>query len=390
MASLLDRLASASTSGDVLFRGRVGAVRLTSGQVLLVEGTSSHTVACAQEPPNNAISAPDEAAPSRRPQFMAAYPFSHAPLPPSTARSSLVRLSGLEGARPVDPWPWAPGPWNEPGTDWNAIARAVLAATEANSYVTQDPYTGAAICTAEALRPVAAAGQRAAALSFRLAVGDCWADPEVTYQLKQAVAGLADAAQLLGVPFISQQLDVVPALGSRPQLTVTAHPDVSPAPGGFREPDQVLALLGAIGGDISGSALLRLAGVVECFPPAIDLLAEARVQELVRQAVASHLLSTVHDCRRGGLLAAVAACSVASSLGTTVQAPEAWNTLSEAAMMFAETPSRFLVALPQSQLPALKSLGHTHGVPVSTIGTTGGTHVRFGRAIDLPLAELRG
>jgi len=360
-----------------------------------VEGTNSHTVACAEEPPNNAVPAPDESAPIRRPQFMATYPFSHAPLPPSTTPSSLVQLPGLatlKAGRPVplDPWPWAPGPWNEPEPDWNTVARALIGGRQADTYVTQDPYTGAAIRTAEALRPAAAAGQRAAALSVRLTVGDCWADPEVTYQLKQAVAGLADAAQLLGVPFVSEQLDAVPALGPRPQLTVTAHPDVSPAAGGFHESDQVLALLGSIGGDISGSSLLRLAGVEACFPPAIDLLAEARVQDVVRQAVASHLLSSLRDCRRGGLLVALAACSAATGLGATVRPPEAWNTLSEAAMMFAETPSRFLVALPHSQLPVLTSLAHTHGVPVAAIGTTGGTRLRFGQAIDLPVAELRG
>ncbi len=462
MASILDLL---PTSGQgVLFAGRQGAVRLPNGQILLVTTNGASIVSEAIEPPDNGVWSPDESTPAERPRYMDAFPFSFAPLPPRPAR--LFHIGGQPGvADPLsqsalDPWPWAPGPWSGTEQDWNDLALRVWAARlDEDNFGYQDAYTAAVIRTCEALRQALVHGSEPAALTYDLYFGDV-DDPEVMYQLRKAVEGLADAAQMFELPFLAGQLQTSADIGLYPRLTVRAHGvsdvfsaamdamDVIPSParlagegwvratqGGAagqasRKSRQaagegrwsphlaspasragegqntivgsesgglfsgapivgdLIAVIGRMTNDISGSLLLATCGVTESFPPPIDLIAEKRTQELLRTAVSEGLVSAALDCRRGGLLITLAECFASVGSGVMGSLPASWQQLSPAALLFGEAQSRFVVSLPESALASLVDAARALEVPIEVIGAIGGDELAVRDLVDLRLAAF--
>ena len=81
-----------------------------------------------------------------------------------------------------------------------AASRGVALATDGNGrYTRLDPYVGAQLALAEAYRNVAATGARPLAVTNCLNFGSP-EDPAVMWQFSEAVRGLADGCQQLGVP----------------------------------------------------------------------------------------------------------------------------------------------------------------------------------------------
>ncbi len=341
MGSILDAL----PHDGALFAGRTGAVPLPDGRCLLVTPESASVVDAAVEPPDNAIPAPDEALPTRRPAYLDAYPLFGGP-----------DLEG--GCSFADLWPRRDEP---------------------DGYVRRDPYTGGAIRVAQAFRAAASMGLAPAALSYQLRFGDP-ADPQAAYQLKAAIQGMADAAGMLQAPFVAGSLDLDPARGLDPDLEVRAWAPSPAASGeGWGEGTQVL-VIGRMTNDLSGSLCL---GDQPGFPPAIDLVAEGRVLEVVRAIGGGVPLA------RGGLLLALAQCCGRVQLGVRVSPPAAWQDLSTAAVYFGEAQSRFLVFLPPARVSALRELAGPLGVPVEELGTLGGRQLHIEGLINLKVEELR-
>ncbi|HVA24929.1 MAG TPA: hypothetical protein VMW62_11115, partial [Chloroflexota bacterium] len=117
MGSILDVL----PHGGALFAGRTGAISLPDGRFLLVTPGSASIAGMAHEPPDNAIAAPDEHLPVRRPTYMDAYP-----------------LLGF-------PSPAAAGEGKGEGALQAAFNRLWLRRDEPDDYIRQDPYTGGMI-----------------------------------------------------------------------------------------------------------------------------------------------------------------------------------------------------------------------------------------------------
>ena len=95
-----------------------------------------------------------------------------------------------------------------PGSDAAVIRikgtqKALAMATDGNgAYTYLEPYAGGAIAVAEAARNVACTGARPIAMTDCLNFGNP-EKPDVYYQLREAVRGMADAARALGIPVIS-------------------------------------------------------------------------------------------------------------------------------------------------------------------------------------------
>ena len=92
----------------------------------------------------------------------------------------------------------------------------VALATDANGrYAYLDPYTGAQLALAEAYRNVATSG------AVPMAVSDCLnfgspEDPDVMWQLAEAIRGLSDACMELGVPVTGGNVSLYNQTGTTP------------------------------------------------------------------------------------------------------------------------------------------------------------------------------
>jgi phosphoribosylformylglycinamidine synthase subunit PurL len=334
-----------------LFAGRSGAVPLPDGRVLLVTTDSAQVVSRAVEPAGNEVPAPPDGLSSSRPAYLDEYPlFGCAPEFPDRTFADL--------------WPQRDEP---------------------DDYVHRDPYTGSLIRVAQALRAAAAMTAAPAALSFRLRCGDP-DDPEVAYQLRAVVEGLADAARMFQLPVLAGDVTTDGTVGLHPELEVCSHTaagatfsTVRPHEAEMRQ-GAAICLAGRMTDDLGGSLY---AGDVPGFPPPIDIVVEGRVLDIVREIGGGAPLA------RGGLLLTLARCCGRVRLGAHVTVPAAWHDLLSAAVWFGEAQSRFLLFLPPERLPELRDLAMPLGVPVERIGTVGGSDLEVEGVITVKVEELR-
>ena len=281
-----------------------------------------------------------------------------------------------------------------PGSDAAVLrikgtTKGIAVCTDGNAaYTYLDPYAGGAIAVAEAARNVACSGARPVAMTNCLNFGNP-EKPEVYYQLREAIRGMADAARALGIPVISGNVSLYneingEAIWPTPVVgMVGLLDDVDRAvPMGFQREGDVILFAGDFAATHAGDAAaehIRTAAGILAGKPAIDIAAEARLQRFLVEAAAAGLLRSAHDAGVGGVAVALAESCIAGNVGCDVR---------EVAAIFGEAQSRCVVSCAPEQVAALRALAETCGVPCATQGSVGGDHLRFG-TIALPVDELR-
>lgn len=260
------------------------------------------------------------------------------------------------------------------GTD-----RALALKTDCNGrYAYLDPRVGARIAVCEAARNVACTGARPRAITNNLNFGNP-RKPEVYYQLREAVRGMAEACEALGTPVTGGNVSLynenpsgavypTPVVGMVGVVEALAH--ITRA--NFQETGDAVVLLGAPTDHIGGSEYLsRIHGVVAGSPPECDLSAERAVIDALLDAVAQGAVRSAHDCSDGGLAVAIAECCImdrAAQLGATIDLTS-WGDLPDRALLYGEAQARVVVSTPNPD--AVLAVARQHGVPARVIGRVG-------------------
>ncbi|PFG41833.1 phosphoribosylformylglycinamidine synthase [Isoptericola jiangsuensis] len=278
-----------------------------------------------------------------------------------------------------------------------ATGRGVALATDANGrYGKLDPRTGAQLALAEAYRNVATTG------ATPLAVTDCLnfgspEHPDSMWQLVEAIEGLADACQELGVPVTGGNVSLYNGTGELGQIDSAIHPtpvvgvlgvldDVRTAlASGWRSEGLSVLLLGATADELDGSAW---ADVVHShlggLPPRVDLAAEKALASVLVEGRRSGAIAAAHDLSEGGLAQGLVESSLRHGVGVSVNldAVVGRDGVTPFAALFSESTARALVAVDPAQEAALVASAEAAGVPVLTLGTTGGDAVEVAYGID--------
>ena len=260
-------------------------------------------------------------------------------------------------------------------------------------YCFLDPRTGGRQAVAEAVRNLACAGAEPVGLTDCLNFGNP-ERPEIMWQFRECVRGMAEACRALGVPVVSGNVSLYNETEGRsihPTPTVAmvgVVPDLGDMPAShFRRPGRRLVLLGTDRGEFGGSAYLRLLhGVEQGRPPAVDLDAEARLARLLRETVPWGIVRTAHDVAEGGLAVALAEATIGAGMGATLNVPLAPRDL------FSESQARAIVAILPGQLERFLEAAERHGVPALEVGESGGDRLVIeadGARIDVEVARLR-
>jgi phosphoribosylformylglycinamidine synthase len=186
----------------------------------------------------------------------------------------------------------------------------------------------------EAARNVACAGAEPVAITNCLNFGNPERG-ETPYMLAEAIDGMAEACEALGLPVVSGNVSLYNehAGGPIPPTPVVGCVGVLDAVHAvrhaFREPgDQVLLVAAAGAPAIDGSEYQRTVhGRVEGRLPEPDLRGEAALGRLLAAAARERLLRSAHDAADGGLAVAVAeAClpglGVAAAISDTAGRPD--------------------------------------------------------------------
>ncbi|MHB8719544.1 MAG: phosphoribosylformylglycinamidine synthase subunit PurL [Candidatus Dormibacteria bacterium] len=277
---------------------------------------------------------------------------------------------------------------------------ALALSTDGNArYAALDPRRGAAIAVCEAARNVAATGARPLAVTNCLNFGNP-EKPEIFWQLREAIEGIAEACRALGTPVVSGNvslyndsngvsIDPTAVIGM-----VGFIDDVTKRLGmGFSADGDIIAVVGPPSAELGGSEYQRLVhGVNEGPRPALDLDMARRLVDFAVAAAEARVLHSCHDLADGGLAVALAECCIAGGRGARVRLDGAGEAAvrgasREAALLFGEGQSRLLISFAKDRTVAVSELADRHGVRLAGLGSTGGDVIRIEPAVEVPLAD---
>jgi phosphoribosylformylglycinamidine synthase len=260
------------------------------------------------------------------------------------------------------------------------------------TYVYLDPYEGGKIVVAEAARNLACSGARPLGTTDNLNYGNPH-NPELFWQLRESVRGLAEACRALDTPVTGGNcslynqspqgpIDPTPTVAmvgliDRPEHVTTQW---------FKEEGDVIVLLGEpvdredVLQGLGGSGYLRVRhGLKTGRPPRCDLGRERALQNALLGWIRCGVLHSAHDCSEGGLAVALAESCLSRQeargtprlLGADVDLSGIRGVRLDA-LLFGETQGRVVVSLSALQLPKILGQARILEIPAQKIGAVGG------------------
>jgi phosphoribosylformylglycinamidine synthase len=275
-----------------------------------------------------------------------------------------------------------------PGTGVDT-GRGLALTTDGNHrWCAVDPRRGTAMLVAESLLNLACVGARPLAVVNCLNFGNP-ENPEVMWQLSEAVDGMASACRALDVPVVGGNVSLynesagtdiypTPVIGL---LGIVDRLDRRP-PGATLVDGHRLLLLGPEADGLGGSRWGAAHGAPGGRLPDLDLTMVAAVAELVRGLVIDGLVDGVHDVSSGGLGVALAEMAARSGIGVHVAR------VSDHRVLFGEAPGRVVVAVHPDRLVEVLERTGVAGVPTSRIGLAGGDRIKVKGLFDIGLDEV--
>src|SRR5215213_7156092 len=193
-------------------------------------------------------------------------------------------------------------------------------------YCYADPYEGGKQAVAECYRNLSAVGAKPLAITNCLNFANPQR-PEIMAQIVGCLEGMADACRALAFPIVSGNVSLyneskatgggsailpTPAIGGVGLLEDYGKM----ATIGFKAEGQNIVLIGDGEAHLGQSLWLEVChNRREGAAPPVDLAAERRAGECIRQLIRDGLVTAVHDCSDGGVAVAIAEMALASGLG---------------------------------------------------------------------------
>ena len=265
--------------------------------------------------------------------------------------------------------------------------RGVAVSADASGrYTKLDPNMGARLALAEAYRNVAVTGAKPVAITNCLNYGSP-ENPDVMWQFRESVHGLADAAVELSIPVSGGNVSFYNQTGEEPILptpvvgVLGVIDDVHKAIGnelGTVGEKEVLIALGETKDEFGGSIWQQVsadtsdASSLNGLPPQVDMANEKRLAEFFH---GNDLLTAAHDISEGGL--AVTAFEMAKRAGATADGAGLGLNLDLSAVhedefvaAFSESASRVLVATTSDRADQVLARAGELGIPAAIVGET--------------------
>jgi phosphoribosylformylglycinamidine synthase len=300
------------------------------------------------------------------------------------------------------------------------------------AYVYLDPYEGGKIVVAEAARNLACSGAVPLGVTDNLNYGNPF-KPELFWQLKESVRGLADACKAFNAPVTGGNCSLYnqsPAGPIDPTPTV-AMVGIIEKPEHittqwFKDEGDVIVLLGEpvdtndplLG--LGGSAYLHAVhGKKTGTPPRCDLEQARTLHTTLLGLIQSGLIKSAHDCSEGGLAVCLAESCISQLIaratprliGVAVDLSLVGRESSRAqksegeeksgldgvsphqldALLFGETQSRVVITCKPLDAVKVVERAKLLGVPAARIGTVSGDKLTIrttGGEFSVPVAEL--
>jgi len=261
-------------------------------------------------------------------------------------------------------------------------------------YCEADPFEGGKQAVAECWRNLTAVGATPLAITDNLNFGNP-ERPEIMGQFVGCIRGIKEACLALNFPVVSGNVSLynetqgrgilpTPTIGGV-GLLADFHNSATLA---FKASGEAIVLLGDTRGWLGQSAYLAtVLGREEGAPPSVDLAAEKRAGDLVRELIAKKRVTAVHDCSDGGLLVAIAEMAMASGIGAALE--KSPGDLPAHAFWFGEDQARYVLTVPVLALPEIDAAARAAGVPLARLGFTAGEELTLPGERPISVARLK-
>ena len=281
-----------------------------------------------------------------------------------------------------------------PGGDSGVVRvgpnKAIAVTTDVTPrYVQADPFEGGKQAVAETWRNLTCVGATPIAITDNLNFGNP-EKPKIMGQMVMALKGIDAACRALDYPVVSGNVSLynetngqailpTPAIGGVGLLKdlskmTTLH---------FKTEGDVILLVGGHGTHLGQSIYLReILGREEGAPPPVDLTAEKRNGDFVRNLVDQRQVTAVHDISDGGLATTVIEMALSSTLGASVDAMSH-------EFLFSEDQARYVLTCKPAEAAKIITQAHVAEVDIIRIGTvTAEAAFKVGET-EIKIAELR-
>jgi len=263
--------------------------------------------------------------------------------------------------------------------------------TDCNSrFVYLDPYQGGILTVCEAARNLACTGAKPLALTNCLNFGNP-EKPNVYWQMKNAIAGMAEAARTLDTPVVSGNVSLynetaqaaiypTPVVGMVGLLSdIDKRCDMA-----FKDEGDLIVLLGDYRDELGGSEYLAVCHKLEAGAvPAADLAGEKALIDLALAAINENLFKSCHDISDGGLAVTVAESCIKGEIGCQLKVDKTklekkkLDNVRDDGILFSEAPGRIVVSLANDALERLQALAAGYGIDLQLLGQVGGNQLKY-------------
>jgi phosphoribosylformylglycinamidine synthase len=299
-------------------------------------------------------------------------------------------------------------------TNGSTVEKFIALTVDCNAaYVYLDPYEGAKAAVAEAARNLACSGALPLGTTDNLNFANPH-NPELFWQLKESVRGLAEACRFFDAPVTggncslynqnpSGPIDPTPTVAMVGLIEKREHITTQ----WFKDEGDAIILLGdAMDAQdpmrgLGGSAFLQCVHHLKTgSPPRCDLEKERSLHNVLRGFIQCGLIKSAHDCSEGGLAVALAESCISQQIAReTPRLIGANIDFSFAAteptrldtFLFGETQSRIIVSVASSDVVKVVERAKILGVSAAKIGVVGGSELTIKAGAwesKWPLAEL--
>jgi phosphoribosylformylglycinamidine synthase II len=262
-----------------------------------------------------------------------------------------------------------------------------------------DPYVGGASVLAEACRNVVAVGAEPIAFLDHCQFGDP-NDEGIFGAFSLTIKGLADFANAISLPcvggkvsFYNQDEVTKQAIKSSPVISVLGLVQKAEhiTKMGFRQDGETIIAVGRTKLELGGSEYYHFLDATGESPPSLDFQLEKKTQTAVLDCIQSQLVTTCHDCSKGGLGISLAEMANAGAKGAAIDLRNLpAEKMREDEILFSESNSRFILTSDKGEM--VKEKLTQNGVPFAAIGKVGGDSLEFkspAGTFKLSLAEIQ-
>ncbi|MGC9518017.1 MAG: phosphoribosylformylglycinamidine synthase subunit PurL [Methanomicrobiales archaeon] len=271
--------------------------------------------------------------------------------------------------------------------------------SDCNSIYTKlDPYHGGAGAVSEAIRNVVSMGAEPICIVDCLNFGNP-EKPDVFWQFKECVKGMADVAKCFKTPVISGNVSFY---NETEGVTVNPSPVVGVAgimdkknirTSDFKNEKDMIIIIGKTYSELDGSEYQKtVQGLTQGMPPEVRLTDEYDSAETILNLIRSDVkdnITAVHDCSSGGIAVAIAEMAITGDMGAQISAGKIPrdDSVDDFKALFSESHARYVITVKES---AANELLDKINIPAAIIGNVGGDKfIIDDLGVDISLEELK-